>query len=121
MSVEPREAANTKVRLATIEHALGIRLCRSYRDFLLGAESFVIDGYKICSQHSSTGELSVLESTLVLRGCRPDLSTYFAAIAFSSQFALCLDGSTSSEDAPLVQVDLRSQLSPTALGCTFSE
>lgn len=115
------DIATRRVRLAAIELTLGVSLCRSHRQFLLGAESFTIDGYRICGLGSSPGELSVLDGTQVVRARRPDLPTSFVAVAFSSQFALCLDGNTSLEDASLVQIDLKSQRGPAALRLTFSE
>jgi len=110
-----------RVRLAAIELTLGVSLCRSHRQFLLGAESFTIDGYRICGLGSSPGELSVLDGTQVVRARRPDLPPSFVAVAFTSQFALCLDGNTSLEDASLVQIDLKSQRGLAALRLTFSE
>jgi len=117
-----------KERIRKIESNLGVRLPSMYVNFLEERGSAVIDGFKVAGIPSDNlpkedqDAMDVKKTTDLLRFMRPDLPETLIAVIFIKDTAVCLDLSRAArDDAPLVEVDLKSNKPAFETGQTFSQ
>jgi hypothetical protein len=115
-----------ELQIKFLERKLG-KFPESYRSFIkINDGCAIVDGYRmlgIPTKNARNWKIkSVIEGTQYLRLRRSDLPKTLVTISIKGTKALCLDlEKGNDEDAPLVEVDLQSNIPPKPLNKTFRE
>jgi len=107
---------NKQREILFLEKQLGVSLCKSYKKFLIehrNPKQCIINGLPILGLFLNFGLTSVIGATAHLRKKWPDLPKSLMPIRLLDVRALCLDlENGSSDDAPLVEVNLEEKDTP---------